>query len=180
MPQPIMGPTVHEPRRADSNGTPVVSIDSHERFRLGPVPIEEIYHSPDLIGSPYLRNALRLISTATGRVDSALEFLAEDDKVGADDAMQHYQALLPELFACRSIGEGFGLLVSSLQNAGTRLRGQAMEERQVRAVRSALTALRSEPFMTFDAAMAHLSKLERVDLSVDPPKFEALVELLSE
>jgi hypothetical protein len=178
--EPIMGPTVPEPRRSDSNGTPVVSIDSHEGFRRGTVPIEEIYHSPELIGSPYLRNALRSILIGMESVNNALELLAAGDRVGADDAMQHYQVLLPELFACRSIGEGFGLLVSSLQNASSRLHGQPMEERQVRAVRLALIALRSEPFMTFDAAIAHVSRLEQVDLNVHPPKFENLADLLSE
>jgi hypothetical protein len=55
-----------------------------------------------------------------------------------------------------------------------------MEERQIRAVRSVLVAVRSEPFMTFDAALAHVSRLEQVNLSVDPPNFEYLAELLSE
>lgn len=158
----------------------MVSIDTHEAFRPDPVGIEEIYHSPELIATPYLRNALRLILIAMGHVDNALELLTEGDKVGADDAMQHYQVLLPELFACRSIGEGFGLIVSSLQNATTRLHGQAMEGRQVRAVRSALIALRSEPFMTFDAGIEQVSRLEDVDLNVEPPKFEYLADLLSE
>ena len=55
-----------------------------------------------------------------------------------------------------------------------------MEERQVRAVRSILVTLRSEPFMTFDAAVANVSELEQVNLNVDPPNFEYLAELLSE
>ena len=132
------------------------------------------------MSSVYRRNALRLLSIAIRNVDTALELLADGDKAGADGAMQHYQVLLPELFACRSIGEGFGLLVSSLQNAATRLGGHAMEERQVRAVRSALAALRSDTIMTFDAAMEHVSSLEDANLNVNPPKFEYLADLLSE
>lgn len=143
-----------------------------------PILTEESYHSPELNGSPYLKNALRLLSMAMGRIDRALEFLADEDKTGV--AMQRYQLLLPELFACRSLGEGFGLIVSSLQNAATRLPGHAMDEQQIRTVRSALAALRSDPFMTFDAAMAHVSSLEHADLNVNPPKFEYLADLLSE
>jgi hypothetical protein len=185
MPAPIMRagvperPDVPEPRRS-GNDTPVVAIDSHETFKPEPVTIEDIYHSPDLVGSPYLRNALLLISEALGVVDSAIELLADGDRVGADDAMQHYQVLLPQLFACRAIGEGFGLVASSLHNAVTRLRGEPMNEAQVRAVRSVLVALRSGPFLTFDAGMEQVSKLERASLNVDPPKFEYLAELLSE
>jgi hypothetical protein len=180
MAEPVIRPTNTETQSSDPNRGPVVSIASHGAFRPAPVTIEEIYHSPESIGSPYLRNALRLVSMALGNVDSALELLGDGDKIGGDDAMHHYQVLLPELFACRSIGDGFGLLVSSLQNAVARLRGQPMEERQIRAVRSVLVAVRSEPFMTFDAALAHVSRLEQVNLSVDPPNFEYLAELLSE
>jgi hypothetical protein len=179
VPEPIPRPKVPEPGRSDYD-TPVVSIDSHASFNREPVTVEDLYHSPELIESPYLRNALRLISEALRDVDNALESLSDGDRVGADDAMQHYQVQLPQLFACRSIGEGFGLLTSSLQNAVTQLRGEPMNDAQIRAVRSALGALRSEPFMTFDASMEHVSRLERVKLNVDPPKFEYLVELLSE
>jgi hypothetical protein len=172
-------PFVPEPRKPDHD-TPVVPIDSHQSFKPDPVTSEELYHSPELIESPYLRNALRTISGSLGDVDNALELLSEGDRVGADDAMQHYQVRLPGLFACRSIGEGFGLLVSSLQNAVIQRRGEPMNETQIRAVRSVLIALRSEPFMTFDASMEHVSRLERESLNVDPPQFEYLVELLSE
>jgi hypothetical protein len=178
--EPIIKPVSTETKKSDLNGAPVVSIDSHSSFRPIRVSIEDIYHSPDLIGSPYLRNALPLISTALGHIDGALELLHAGDKVGADDEIQHFQVLLPELFGCRSIGEGFGLIVSSFQNAVIRLHGMAMEESQVRAVRSALVGIKSEPFMTFDAAMDHVSRLEHGGLNVDPPKFEYLAELLSE
>ena len=117
MAEPIIRPTNSETHRSDLSRAPVVSIASHETFNPTLVTIDEIYHSPESIGSPYLRSALRLISKALGDVDSALELLGDGDKVGSDDAMQHFQVILPELFACRSIGEGFGLLVSALLNA---------------------------------------------------------------
>ncbi|MBZ5625246.1 MAG: hypothetical protein LAQ69_42080 [Acidobacteriia bacterium] len=161
---------------SDPNRAPVVSIASHETFKPALVSIADIYYSPESIGSPYLRNALRLLSMAVKNVESALELLSDGDMIGGDDAMQHYQVLLPELFACRSIGEGFGLLVSSLLNAVTSLRGQSMVERQVRAVRSVLIELSSEPFMSFDAALVHVLRLEQADLNVDPPNFEFLAE----
>jgi hypothetical protein len=179
VPEPIIRSINTETQRSDFR-TPVISIASHETFNPLPVAIEDIYHSPESIGSPYLGSAWRLMSIALANVDSALELLGDGDRIGGDDAMQHYEVLLPELFACRSIGDGFGLIVSSLQNAVTRLRGRAMEEQQIRAVRSVLIALRSEPFMTFDAALTHVSRLEQVNLNVNPPNFEFLAELLSE
>jgi len=173
-------PTKTETQRTELKGTPVVSIASHDRFRPAPVTIDDIYHSPESVGSPYLSTALRLMSTALKDIDSAIELLGEGDRIGSDDSMQHYQVLLPELFACRSIGEGFGLIVSSLQNAVRSLHGQPLDERQIRSVRSVIVALRSEPFMSFDAALAYVSRLEQANLSVDPPNFEYLADLLSE
>ena len=179
MSETIKSPNIPQPSKA-GHETPVVSIDTHESFRRDPVTTEDLYHSPERIESPYLPNGIRTISAALGNIDEALELLSDGDKVGADDAMQHYQVLLPQLFACRSIGEGFALVTSSLQNAVSHLRGEPMNEAQIRSVRATLVALRSEPFMTFDASLEYVSRLERVGFNVDPPKFDYLVDLLSE
>lgn len=180
MSEPIIKPRESRTSGSEARRAPVVSIETSSGFKRAPVPTEEIYHSPDLLGSPYLRNALSLISRALTRVDEALAALKDEDRIAADDSMQHCCALFPELFVCRRIGEGFALIASSLQNAAMRRQGRAMDEPHIRAVRSALVSLRSEPFMTFDAALDQVSRLERVGLNIAPPKFEELSKLLSE
>ncbi len=180
MPEPTIKPVDTETQKTERGAARVISIDVSQGFKREPVSIDDVYYSPELIGSPQLRNALSLLASALNQVDAALELLAEQAQIGADDAMQHFQVLLPELFACRKVGEGLGLVVSSLQNAISRLRGRAMDEPQIRVVRSCLVALRSEPFMTFDAAMDLVKRLERAGLNVDPPNFEILADLLSE
>src|ERR1035438_9630426 len=180
-------PTSVETQRTDPTLASVIPISQGMNFRPAteekrqPLDIDQLYSVGELAGSNYRRRGLSLISNALAHVDNALELNAERDRVGSDDAMQHFHVLLPELFACRSsLGEGFGLIISSLQNATLQLRGQALEEPQIRAVRSALAGLRSEPFMSFDAALAQISRLENTGLNVDPPNFECLADLLSE
>jgi hypothetical protein len=86
--EPVSRPTNTETQSSDPHLAPIVSIASHETFRAAPVTIEEIYHSPESIGSPYLRNALRLISMALGNVDSALELLGDGDKGNARGSVE--------------------------------------------------------------------------------------------
>jgi len=132
MAESVIRSTISETQRSGMDRDPVVSIASHESFKRAPVTNEELYHSLDSLPSSQLGSALRVVAVALQHVDSAMELLGDRDRIGSDDAMHHYQVLLPELFACRSIGEGFGLVVSSLQNIVSRLRGKPMDDRQIR------------------------------------------------
>jgi hypothetical protein len=98
----------------------------------------------------------------------------------ADDAMMHVQVLMPELFSCRAVGEGFAAIVNAVQSSFENLHGQPLNLGQAQAIRSALLAIRNEPRLVFERSTILIAAMEAVDLSVDPASVEGLAEWLSE
>jgi hypothetical protein len=93
--------------------------------------------------------------------------------------MQRLQALLPELFYCRDLGDGFGAIVNALKFSFENAHGTPLSEGQVRLIGQVIERIRQEPFMRFETAADLVGKLEDVGLIVDPPAFAVLGELLN-
>ena len=123
--------------------------------------------------SPVILAAMKLLQEARNTLDEAYRYRDMDDVVNADDCLLRLRALLPELFLCRSIGDGLGSVVlatlHSLENARAPL-----SKEQVAEIRSAFIKLQREPYMPFEAALNLQEQYERVGLE---PDSEALGEL---
>src|SRR6266545_3305183 len=85
----------------------------HERKPGRQISTTELYSEFENV-SPELNSAVRLLSVSLEHLDRALRAERESDLIEADDATQRMQALLPELFCFRSLGDGFGIVVSGL------------------------------------------------------------------
>lgn len=120
--------------------------------------------------------ALRLLTLAIGRTKHALNAAAADNVVGADTQIQKLQVLLPELFCCRRLGDGFGTIINSLMSAFEALSGNTPDVRQIRAMTAVLQVLKEKPFLSADEADDQVDILESVGLSPYPAE---LVEFLS-
>lgn len=114
--------------------------------------------------------ALRLLTLSIGRSGRALRHLEEGDLVSADVEIQKLQTLLPELFCCRALGDGFGTIVNALMSAFESLSGNTPNSNQINAVRRILEMLKDRPFLTADEADAQLPLLEESGLSPYPPE----------
>lgn len=145
----------------------------------GPLPLEVVYKAPD-VGSGELRSAMRLIPKAVQWTESAIQALDAGELVQADDAMLHVHSLMPELFCCRKLGEGFGLVINAVLSSFQNRSGLPMERPQVERIRRALIAIRSDPRMSFDLALGLVSAMEDAGLSVHPPGADEIEEFLSE
>lgn len=140
---------------------------------------KDIYGSLDA-ASIELRTALTLLPEALRWIDSALESIGFGEPIHADDAMQHVQAIMPELFCCRRLGDGFGAIVNAVQSSLENLHGEPLLAAQIRMIRAALERVFGEPVITFDAAMDQVDKLESAGLIVDPKDMESIEELLDD
>lgn len=120
--------------------------------------------------------AIRLLKVAIGRAKNALEEFAAKDSLTADTEIHKLQVLLPELFCCRSLGDGFGTIVNALMSAFETLDGDIPNVEQIRAIHEVLLVLKEKPFLTPDEADEQLKSFELVGLSVYPSE---LLELLS-
>ena len=119
--------------------------------------------------------------TALELLKEAAEHLAYaqrcDNPVEADRAVQRVQAGLPKLFACRSIGDGFGIVVNSVHYAFANLHGRPLSATQMNIVWRVLRELRARPAITVEQGVEFASELEAQGLEVDPP---GLTELLDD
>jgi len=140
---------------------------------------EELYSRFENV-SPELNSAVRLLSLSLEYIDQSLLAHRDNDSIEADDATQRMQGLLPELFCCRSLGDGFGIVVNGLMCAFQNLAGIPLRRDQAEKVRQTLIKLRSEPFLRAEDAVQSIDVLEEVGLVLEPAEFNYLADILDE
>jgi hypothetical protein len=90
--------------------------------------------------------------------------------------VQRMQLALPNLFACRTIGDGFAIIINSLHFAFANLRGTPLSSDQLNVVWRILRELRARPVMSLDQGIQRVEELEKCGLQVDPPDVGNLLE----
>jgi len=155
----------------------VVPINGSPQFEPEPIGIDSLYPEPSVV-RPSLGHALRALAAAKEAARESLEALKRGELISSDESMQHLQALLPELFYCRDLGDGFGAIINALKFSFENAHGVPFSEGQIRLVGQAVERIRQEPFLPFDQAAELIGRLEDVGLKVDPAAFAALGELL--
>jgi hypothetical protein len=129
--------------------------------------------------TPELSTGLKLLAEAIREIDASIEHHNAGDEIGADDAIQRLQVLLPELFCCRSIGDGYAMVINAVQAALDHSNGTPVTLPATIAVGQAFRVIRNEPFISSDAAVDLLMRLEDTGLSIEPRGFEVLKDWLS-
>ncbi|MCP4202359.1 MAG: hypothetical protein GY769_10550 [bacterium] len=153
---------------------------SVEEVRSGtseaPVPVTALYPALGESCQSVLGVASKLLDLAEARLQSALQHYRDGEHVDADDDLQHFHGTVRELFCCRSLGDGFGGLVNTLQIALTRRKGHPLEEAQIDALLGVVTKLQAEPYIPFPDVVEHAGHLASVGFLVDPPGLDAILE----
>jgi hypothetical protein len=139
--------------------------------------VEELYPEMNAI-RPEIVMATRLLDSGLADLDHAISQSLGNETIGADDAVQRFEATLPELFACRVLGEGFASITNALVNALHNRQGELLSTQQIQKLRAVVANLKKQPFITFDEAVDDIMELERVGFVVEPQGFEALADWL--
>jgi hypothetical protein len=164
------------------NPTPAIRIISAGQTlegSEGQISTEDLYSNFENV-SLELKTADRIISDCLEHTQRAIAAHRDGELIMADDAMQSVQGLIPELFCCRSLGEGFGIIINGILCAFQNLAGAPLGREQVDSIRRTFQSLRAEPFVSAEIAVDKLGELERVGLKVEPPEFHILADLLDE
>lgn len=185
---------IHEPkvrlndrfRPPDVTGAPAVS-------RVGSVPAPARGVAIDVRGTTALARVIEIdrlyeaVPGTTSQLLRALELLKEAsdhlaaaqksvDPIETDLSVQRAQVLLPKLFACRSVGDGFGVVINALYFAFANLRGTPLTSDQLNVVWRVLKELRARPVMSLEQGIQRVEELEARGLDVDPPHIGDLLE----
>lgn len=145
---------------------------------LGDEPVEPIADIGESTARD-LQDALTLIAKGQELVQEALE-IYEDDWMTADNCMMRLQMVLAELFAIRSLDDGFRLVVSSMLNGLLNLNGEPMNQEQIASVGDVLRHVEAEPSMTFERGVDITELLGNVGMDVEVAEAEYLAGMEDE
>jgi hypothetical protein len=141
--------------------------------------IDDIYFQPEFT-SEVFQTAFKLLAEAEKYCRQAVELVRKNEMIGADDSIQHLQALLPELFCCRDLSKSLGSIVNAIQNALFNNKGLPLSEIKLIELQKIVVELRNKPFMRFNEAVDLIMEFEDAGFTVQPQGFEKLTELLDE
>jgi len=129
---------------------------------------------------PELATAFSLLTEGLTIINDAINAQKEDDLIYSDDSVHRLQALLPELFCCRSIGDGFGAIINAIYHSITNMNGVALSLVQLESIRKAMRRISTEPFLEFNDALDEIIRLQDVGFELEPPYFKYVADLLDE
>jgi hypothetical protein len=159
------------------NQSSIRFIASNPRIPKEYISAEELYPANDF--NYVLSSAIKLLSEGIEHIGEAILTLRDGDLILSDDAVQRFQALLPELFCCRNIGDGFGTIINALYHAMNHRGTNPFSEKQLSAIRKALLKIHSEPYIGYEESVEEVMSLEAAALEVDPPYFDFIADLLN-
>jgi len=136
------------------------------------IEIDRLYEAVPGTTSQLVR-ALELLKQACDNLAAAQQSV---DPIEMDRSVQRAQVLLPKLFACRSIGDGFGVIINALHFAFANLRGTPLTPDQLNIVWRVLKELRARPVMSLEQGIQRVEELEARGLDVDPRDIGDLLE----
>lgn len=143
------------------------------------IPIRELYPLANEL-KPALGTALHLLEEGLTHINVATNMLIEGDLVSSDDAIQRFQALLPELFCCRTLGDGFGAIVNAIFQSLKNLEGIPANIEQLGVIRNITNRILTEPFISFEEAVDEIILFETVGLISESSHFKYAADLLVE
>ena len=108
--------------------------------------------------------ALRLLNRGYEVLSDAYESSSQGDLVLADLRMMEMQEAAESLFKYRSISATFGMIITALGSAIKSQRGSLFTTEQIFELRNCFSAIRSEPLLKDERALALIEKLEAVGL----------------
>lgn len=123
--------------------------------------------------SSQIVTALELLKQASDNLAAAQK---SDSATEADRFVQRAQLALPKLFACRSIGDGFGVIINSIHFAFTNLHGAPLRRGQINVMWRVLRELRARPAIPLEHGIQLVGELEAQGLAIDPPDLADLLE----
>jgi len=134
---------------------------------VAPIEIDHLYPAADAARSDVLR-ALQLLADAISVLDQGRAAARNNDPIAADRFVLRFQLMLPGLFTCRKLGDGFAVIVNSLHFAFINQHGNPLTLDQLTTVWRIVRELRTRPFLSFDQALEYVTEIESHQLHIDP------------
>lgn len=125
-----------------------------------------------------VKNAIRLLKESQVLLESALSEFDEQNFLPADDYLQRFYMILPELYCCRSVGEGFANIIQCCFHGLKNLEGMPPSRDQAQVLNLSIRSLLDELFMDFDESIRFVDDLEEVGFNVGPSRLTFIGEIV--
>lgn len=163
---------------SDSSLATKVTYD-HEYKPVGNIPTEDLYPLSSELNKE-LATASQLLEEGSEILNEAYNLIIQDEVFKSDDAIIRFQAILPELFCCRKIGDGFGVIINAIFHSLKNIDGSPINKEQIKAIRDLIIRLSSELYIDFDEAIEGIISLEDAGLELEPAHFAFAADLLND
>jgi hypothetical protein len=132
------------------------------------IPFDQLYQAQEL-GTKEFVAAVRLLAEAASLLSEAKTAAERSEEVTADNFMIHFEHLLPRLFACRKIGDGFANVTNAVQLALANRNGLPLEKMQIVVLWRIFRQLATGPFLSFDDSISLIDDLDQANLWITDP-----------
>lgn len=158
-------------------GTPIaessasISDDGPQMKRvvgLNTIEIDKLYPATKESASDLI-SALGLLADAINLLEKARVASQKADPLESDRYSQRFQVILTRLFAYRKVGDGYAVIINSLQFAFINQKGKPLNLSQLTTVWRVMRELRNRPFIVLDEALNYVQEIEDSGMEVDPP-----------
>lgn len=131
------------------------------------ISIDQLYHAEE--GSrPDLIRALSIMANGIEALELSRRAIQDGNLMLADQFLLSFQSLLPDLFGCRKIGDGFANTINAIHFAFVNRKGKPLTFDQTNLLWRIMKELRNGPFLSFDMSLEFVSQLEDASLAVYP------------
>ncbi len=141
---------------------------------LAPISIDQLYHAEEG-AKPELIRALSIMADGIEALGQSRRAIQESNLMLADQVLLKFQSLLPDLFGCRKIGDGFANVINSIHFAFVNRKGKPLSLGETTSVWRVMKELRNGPFLSFDGSLEFVAQLEDAGLAVFPSVLADLV-----
>lgn len=162
-----------------SHGPSITTTTSGTQNPLGYISTEDLYPVREQY-NPVLTIAMQLLEEGIDYIKESVRMCLDEDWISSDDAVQRFQALLPEMFCCRDLGDGFGAIISSVYHAINNMNDSTLNKSQLQAILYIIKRIHTEPFIEYEEAVEEIMHLESAGFEVSPPHFKFVADLLNE
>jgi hypothetical protein len=158
---------------------PKIHINDERPVNSGETSVSNLYPLAKEI-NPQLYGAMALLDEGITLLRNGAGALKEGNAIAADNYTLSVRALMPDLFCCDGLGDGFRAIVLATMHSLINLEGAPLSAVQFAAIEDTLEKLRKEPFLDFDGALAVHEKLETVELLPDPVTLDLIADIVEE
>lgn len=160
-----------------SSGQIIVSTDLIGASQPAKTTVDELYDFKCFEPSD-LQTALKLLKECNKFALEALR-LYENDLLKSDSQIMEIQARMPELYACRDLSPSYRMIIAAVQRGLFNNKGQILEERQIKALKTILAELREAVYMKKEKALDLVMEFEDTGFVVDLlPGIEQIGDIL--